>query len=566
MHESYNSQPDETVAFYPDPSDPIDVLLDNYRQVVAHDYLPSSRQQRNLITGIQRKDVPSARQLLAINDGLIAAVTYPFKHRGIASRDLLIIGRRTLLQLALDYPVNGDDDFNDRAIVAMENSLCEATQQEPAASKAASPDFRPMDRVVRFVTSIEEIETYEPIFPPSDTARHLVGTLASRLTDFKRKKAAALVADLSPVQQMILPLLPYLPASDIAQKANFSRGSFTQNVKVMMNELGVDTKPELVLVAHDGGVPFDIKTSTIEELTLRERQVGCRLFMPNKQIAAELGMTKYAADYAAKTVMSKIGARTRLEALLMAQTPGFDPTPQEIQDAQPLPGLEDFTRPQADVLQRLHLTYKTISEELDRSTDAIKDMYIKLRRRLGVTTNAAMALKMRKRGVVYDIKVPNSPLAELLNSEVMEVAENVADYNETIAKNLGLDPGRVHDLVNYARRQTGARTRAELLLIVKEFDTGERREKGDNRTRKQILAERLGLKTLDACDIDALLAGVTPQQRQILTLYYLVDETEQQPKSWTDIKKEFGIYNPASAAYKAVKQMRKSLGTDNKNA
>jgi len=101
-------------------------------------------------------------------------------------------------------------------------------------------------------------------------------------------------------------------------------------------------------------------------------------------------------------------------------------------------------------------------------------------------------------------------------------------------------------------------------LIVKKFDTGERREKADNRARKQILAERLGLKTLDDCDIDALLAGVTPQQRQILTLYYLADEAEQ-PKTWTDIKKELGIHNPASPVHKAVKQMRKSLGTDTKN-
>jgi DNA-binding NarL/FixJ family response regulator/DNA-binding CsgD family transcriptional regulator len=551
----------EGLIFQPNPSNPIDCLVDEYRKVVALDTLPTATEQQTIIRGVQQRGAESARALINRHRGLIAVIAYQFKNRGTGNKELLIIGGEAMLQAARTQLLYDPEGFNDYAISVMNSALSQAVGEDPTADDYEPPRLGSMDDVTNFVTSLHPDKSYKPIFPPNNATLPLVKTLAYRLRILNQQRAAREIARLSPSAQMILPLL-HLPTSEIAQKNDLTPKALRHATKIIFKELDVHTRPQLAFLAYIGGVHFAIKSPPpIEKLTLRQRQVAGLYLEPSRVIASELDLSKEQVDHTAASLYADTGARTRIEVMLMAQTPGFVPTKQEIEAAKPHESLEGFTPLQAAVLQRLHLPVATIATELGRSPDTINNMAGRLRKHFGLASNGAVVQEMRSRGLKYDIVVPKRPLEELLHNEAIDVAGRVADSNQAIGKAMGLDPDRVRAIVNYAKHRTGVRSRAELLVVVKEYDTGKRRPV-DARTPRQKLADHLGRETLDDCYIEKYVARLSPQKRQIMELRYLVDGETTQPRPWLELKREFGWYNPASIANKAIKQLRAMIAAD----
>lgn len=549
-------QPEEITGPLLDVSDTIDFQLNDYVTQVANDDLPTGHEQRRLIRGTKQRDVAAANTIITRHEGLIAAVAYGFKGRGIDSEDLLIMGRREFLRTALDHVICGPEDFNNSAIVAMESGFASALGEETPADGSSGYSESPMDRVLHFVESVRHVDITQPVASEDAPITPLVERLVTQLTLVKRAKAAHEIAQLKPAERAVLPFL-HLPTKEIATSQNLEPNPLGKVIESLRQELRAPSRIGLALVALEGGVQFDLQPPVSHDaMTIRQRQVAFRYLKSRPEIAAELGLSQSEMDHAITDVYGITKARTRTELVLMAHQYNFEPTLAELTAVPEV--LRGFTTRQQKVLPRLHLPYETIAEQVGGSKDSINGMTVTCRKHMGMDNNIAMALELRQRGLKYDILVPRVTISTLLVAGDMKVLESLVHFTDkAIAEATNMPAKRVGNIITHSLHRTGARTRIELALMMAEFDTGERRQP-DTRTRKQVLAEKLGLDSLDGCDIESYIKRLgSIQQRQSLA-YYLADESgDTKPPSWKDLSTEHKIRSASSTAGVGIQNIRK---------
>jgi DNA-binding CsgD family transcriptional regulator len=545
----------EGVIFAPDPYDPIDTLLVSFREAVRLDNLPIPSQQRNLARGVRCRDPSSARELIRLHRGLIAAVAYPFKDFGMESSELLLAGSNALLLAAPAYNQESFGGFYDYTIGILEQTFCEAVGKKHGSPHDTPALFNSMNNVVRFIDNLRE--PTEAVSPPSDSTLRLVDRLTSQLRIINRARASQEIAAFGLVAETLLPLL-HLPTDEIEKRMDLSPQRTKSAINQVTYTLGVRTRAEAARVAFEGGVHFDIQASPqIDELTLEERQIASRSAKSNEQIAVELELRKGKVARLRKSLMKKTQARTEIELSLIVLDGQLEPTKKEIEEAAPHRALKEFTPMQRQVLERLHLPPKTIAAELGTSEDKIYHKLAISRKIMGIDNTIAMALELNRRGLEYDILTPRCEFSQHLSAKDMKVVENLAySTNRAIANITGHTPGRVENIVTHSKAKTGARSRVELALMMREFDTGKRRPV---RNRQEKLADKLGVQSLDDCDIEAMMAKLSPNQRQSIRAYHLLDETAQKPPSWKQINQELGMVNGPAYAGVGIKRMRQML-------
>ncbi len=557
-------QSSETTEHILDLADPLDRMLNGYIDDISRDRLPTGTEQRDHVLGVQHGSLVSAKELIESHAGLIAAVGYRFKSRGIGSSELLATGSKELVRIALHYDTSkGLKCFNDDIVVALEHRFRSMLDGEPVPAYAYPPTASsPMDNVVHFVQGLEHVNPSKPLEPSSGSTRLMIEKMTGRLAALKQSKARENVAALKPAGRAVLPYL-HLPVEEIAESQGLTPTAFGKVMEGVRDKLQVPSRLGAAIVAHEAGVQFhDLRPSPpIASLTIRQRQVASRVINGNREIAGTLGITQRQVMYALRTLYKITGARNRNELGLMAHVEKFEPSPEEL--AAIPEALKGFTHLQQKVLPRLPMRYKEIAEELDTSKDAINRIMLTSRASLGVSNNVEMALELRRRGVKFDIRVPKCDISTMLPDDDMKILESL-DYfsDKAIGKATGIPPEHVSNIILSSFRKTGARTRVELALMLAEFDTGERRLR-DTRTRRQVLADKLGVEGISDDDLTAYISRLTSkQQREAMTFYLAYDTDASEPPSWKDIGKRYGIRSASGKASLAVGRIREMIEED----
>jgi DNA-binding NarL/FixJ family response regulator len=545
-----------------DLSDPLDAILNEYTRQVSADALPLGKEQRTLIKGTQRRDLSATDSLVETHEGLVAAVGYQYKGFGIDSVDLLAIGRRELVRTALKHDFNGKDNFNDQAIIDMEGAFESAIFGSPVTDTKQQSTTHPMDRILHFVQDLQHINTTAPASPEDMATTPLAEKLAHHLSIMKRSRAADQVAQLQPAGRAVLPYL-HLPTQQIAQSQNLEPNPLGKVIERVRADFGAPSRLGAALVALEAGVEFiNIQPAPpMDELTIVQRQIAVRALQSNEAIAAELGITESKLEHDMSALYSITKARTRTELGVMAHTYDFEPSTEElavIPDA-----LRGFAPVQQKVLSRLHLPYITIAEEAETSKESVNGAVANCRKIMEADNNVEMALRLRDQGVKYDIPTPKCDISTLLIAKETKILESlVYSTDKAIAEATGIPMDRVGVVVTHSLRKTGARTRVELALMMAEFDTGERRQP-DTRTRKQILAEKLGQKTLDDVDIEAYVKRLgSKQQRQAMSFYLTEESDDEKPPTWKELNAKYKIRSASSTASVGIRRIQAMMEAD----
>jgi hypothetical protein len=174
----------------------------------------------------------------------------------------------------------------------------------------------------------------------------------------------------------------------------------------------------------------------------------------------------------------------------------------------------------------------------------------------GTRNAASLVLELHNRGLKFDVRKPKKPLVEVLDAEEMTIARLLEFPYEVIADRLDITVDLKRKVAGMKQR-TGARSRAELTLMVRLFDTGERRRPQPSLPRDK-LAAKLGLQTLQGCNVELLLERATTQrQGELIRAYFLRDK----PTSWAAACDKFGIKRAAAmqTAAEGVRNMQLAL-------
>ena len=154
----------------------------------------------------------------------------------------------------------------------------------------------------------------------------------------------------------------------------------------------------------------------------------------------------------------------------------------------------------------------------------------------GCPNRAALAIHLHThQGVNYDIRTPEKPLTEVLSAKEIQLIEALVLPLEAREESLGISAVQETRMIRHMKRVTGARTREELALMMKIYDTGERPDDTDG---KRELSRKLGLPSLRGCDIDRRLELVDPRERKIIEARYLQEKLE----TWAEIGTRFGLH------------------------
>jgi len=563
------------------PSDPLDTALDDFRRRVLDDGLPTPIKQLQLVRGTQHEHHASGRELVRSHLGLIAAVAYPFKYRGVGSKDLLILGLGFLIQAALTYDLEDSYSysFNDHAVESLEGAFRQKFGEDSPDIRQSSSELSPTDRIVDFARRLEVIDGSKPVFPPDPYTTQLVNGLASylrlgsihqkkeavrtldlQLRILSQRKAAQQIADLPPEAQEMLPLMHLSTSEILARKAPMTKHHLQYLVGIMMQGLGASNRRQVMLVAFEAGkVQLDQgDLPPLEQLTIRERQVGSRLHNEDTAIAEELGLTLPTVLTTERALRRKMQMTSRIQLMLAGRRPGFEPTKEEIEEAA-ANSLERLSPLQQKVIPLLHYTMQEIATKLGppHTYDSVKQAILAVQRKEGVDNVVALALALHEKGVKYDIEPPPRPLIELLDNEHFKVVENdsLAHSNSEIAEATQTSVSHVENFISDSKSILGARSRVELALKIKIFDTGERISAAQ--WRKQELAVKLGLGPSEDWDFKSLLSMLTRRRRKAIAAYHLIGDSEE-PKKWTEIDKRLGSGSKA-AATEGIKQLRQLL-------
>lgn len=458
----YNAEPGESLIFCPDLSDPIDVALVDYRELVQHDQLPDDAVNRRFIAGLREQDPYAPRGLLRLHKGLVAAVAYPFKGQGIASIELLTIGGNALLFAAKTH--RGHLDFADYAVECIEEALSDKLPDVRPVGTSELYFLRPLDRVVNFVGGLKDPDPNQAVDPTNPWAVQTIGRLVVGLEAARKVRVAHEVKALEPRIQEILPLL-HLQDQEIRGRKGYSVTYLDKRKRAARDRLQLPSRVDLALIAHEAGVQFDLMPAPpIDQLSRKQRMAATRMNRTDEKIAEEIDLSKPQVRRLMKSLFAITGARTRTELALMARVYGFgiEPgSPEEVGDM-----FEGYKPSHRIVLENLHLPIEEIVEKSALERDAVDGVMHRCEEKTGTNKRVALALELQRRGVKYDTRKPKGPLAEVLSFAEWQVAESLTLSNEEIAEVTKYDPDSVPTIVYRIRLKIGARTRTEIALMM----------------------------------------------------------------------------------------------------
>jgi len=153
----------------------------------------------------------------------------------------------------------------------------------------------------------------------------------------------------------------------------------------------------------------------------------------------------------------------------------------------------------------------------------------------------------------------------MMDSEQMRVIELLELSYQGIHEATGIPVRDIELLVWRTKRKAGARSTQELALMMKAFDTGERRDPA--RTPRQKLAASLGIKALTDSNVELASEYVRqhdePLERDLISAYYFVDE----PALWHDVSKRHGVHEVTAAtkARKGAAKISRKLRAEHPN-
>jgi DNA-binding CsgD family transcriptional regulator len=548
MHEQFTNgvAPVESANILLDLSDPIDAILIDFKKDVACGNLPTAEEQLRLTMGVQRMDTESARALIRSHRGLVAAVAYGFKATGTESRELLLTGTGALIEAAETYSIRDSKEFNDHAIAIIGRSLAIYFPfPEVSTNPADTSQPRPIERFTHLMDDLQD---------------------DARLEDQRRQAAKGLQELLQPHVYRMLTYL-HLPESEIGKLTGLTTGSLRYAAQIAKDKLGVQTREGVALAALERGVQFDIKRVPRDtEFSMREKDVVERLALRNSEIQDELQLSKKQVNLTVASLLRKTSARTRVELTLMGRSCYFKPAKEEIE---PYPEvLEEFTPRERRVLQLLHLPAQAIADRLTNTykrtitRNSVYDTISRARDKTDTSSVLDLTMELYRRGLRYDIREPKRPLVELMDSDQMRVIESLELPYKVISEANDIPVTDIEHLVWHMKQKTGARSRQELVLMMKAFDTGERRD--PVHTPKEKLAAKLGIQALTGCNIELVAKYVRehddPGERDLLSTYYLTDE----PVIWRDVAAQLGVHavTARSKAQRGVHKIRRRLDTE----
>jgi DNA-binding NarL/FixJ family response regulator len=547
MHEQSTNgvAPVESANILLDPSDPIDTILIDFKKDVTFGNLPTAEDQQRLTMGVQRGDPESARELVKSYRGLMAAVAYGFKATGTESRELLLTGTGALIEAAETYSIRDSLEFNDHAINIIGRNLAIGFPlPEVSTSPADTSQPRPTERFFHLMDSLQD---------------------DVRLEAQRRQAANELQELLTPYVYRVLAYL-HLRESEIGKLTGHTIGSIRYATQIAKEQLGGQTREGLALAALERGVQFDIKEVPRDtEFSTREKDVVERLAKRNPEIQVELQLSKKQVNSAVASLLRKTSARTRVELTLMGRLCYFKPAKVE---TEPYPEvLEEFTPRERRVLQLLHLPVQAIADRLTNTyrtitVNSVYDTIGRARDKTDTSSVLALTMELYRRGLRYDIREPKRPLVELMDSDQMRVIESLELPYNVISEANGIPVTDIEHLVWHMKQKTGARSRQELVLMMKTFDTGERRD--PVHTPREKLAAKLGIKALTGANIELVAKYVRehddPGERDLLSAKYLIDE----PVIWQEVADRLGVHvvTARSKGQRGVHKIRRRLDTE----
>lgn len=487
---------------YLDPADPFDDLVIRYHEAFEDDVLPKGTEQRKMVTGLQDENIEAARELVQTHKSLIAAVAYPFKASGIQGGELLRAGTKALLAAAKTYDTYGAPSFDQYATEAIGDLLNLAY---PAALEGS---------VHTPITSVEDLILSMAKLKVADN----VDLQAMR----RRKAMQPRFALLTPTEHEVLPLL-HLSLSDIDEQSGMTGKNIVNHTSNIKGKIGADSREELALTAWEAGVPFRLRVPSvgIEELTIRQRTVAMHLTKRNDEIAAEQGLSESQVRRDVTALLESTEARNRVELLLMAYEYHFEPTQDElaIYSHEALQGFSEFQRP---IAARIHMPIEEVALEVDRSEEAVRNAVSRIVSRAGhkgQTARTALALDLFDRGFRFDVRPPTKPFAETLSAKELEVGRQLQFSSAEIAGSVDSiqSANGIESLISYIKGKTGARTRAELALQIRMYDTGESRPKYINElSSEERFFQALGIEPVPLDVAHSWLDHTTPKQAEYL--------------------------------------------------
>jgi len=361
-------------------------------------------------------------------------------------------------------------------------------------------------------------------------------------------------------QREVLPFL-HLPGEEAAAALGIKVSTLQQRVFYGKQKIGAETREAFAIWALEHGVNYDVATPPpMDQFTLRERTIAHHLDKENPGIVNELTLSDKQVARGVMSLLRKTGAKNRTELALIARIYGFLPLEEEVSAAKTVEALEPFTEYQRPVISRLHLPREKISGELGITKYSVQGAIRRAMLIAGLSNKTELAIKLHEDGLQFAIRQPKRPLHELLTRDELDICMSLHLPYQEIADSHGLPRQRVNEWVSYMKAKTGARTRVELALMVRVFDTGRAKEPYRNiRPREERFFEALGIDPVPMEEALTWLQYATSRQAEYIEAYYFSPEKV----SWRAIGEQFIVHKATAilAAIRGLERIREQLNS-----
>jgi DNA-directed RNA polymerase specialized sigma subunit len=546
---TFNNDPrrylDEVI--YLDPEHPLDALLIEQKEAGFPDTLPTPVTQRELIAGVRRGELDTARELVDSHWGLVAAIAYPFKLGPLSPQELLHTGRRGLLEAAKTYDQEQDGEFSDYAARCIHESLSVMIPERAGDSFVEAAEL-PIEGIYQFIENVQRASTQAKL----QKTQAKIEEQEAKWLDEEELKVVSLL---------------HLKAETIKEIGDISSVSKVDNIVASIKEkLGAQTKEEAAVIAWRRGWQYDVvDIPSREHFTVDERLVAMRLYMPFKAIAEELGFTRWKVIRLNGSLRAKTPARTRAELAILAQMHDFEPTEEELNPPE-TPLVDRLSPMQTKVIQRaLYMRDKDIAEmpDIDISEGGIASAISTVIQKAGLeyNTRSALILELYEQGMDFDLAEPTVPLAEAFHAQEIKILQRLHWNYQDIIDDLELDCDirRLGEIVYDLRQRVGARTRPELALMAKVFydeDQFPAREV-DLETHEWDLVKQIGARALGAKTWEEVLRAADEREQEIITVYFLTPGIS----SWVEAGTHVGLSasQARKVAFGGIRKAREKL-------
>jgi DNA-binding CsgD family transcriptional regulator/predicted DNA-binding protein YlxM (UPF0122 family) len=516
----------------------LDNLLLSYVDEIKRDRCATSAEQKALIERIRSGDLPAFEELFDACGGMVTAIGYMYRSRAIDnSMALLNVARSVIRDEVFRYSIKSTTSFQSYIAPMLWRAMEDSTEQVYEDHFIKLP-CGPVAAMYHFFERVQEAITPEEL-----ELKHAQDQLLMSPEHVLRS------------HRSILRHL-HLPNSEIFERYGIGSTKLYDTITGLCDRLGLENRQELALLCTEAGIAFDLVSSPDpREYTDRQLSVATLLHKDYRTIAEILGFEdEKHVQKVASAVKRKMGARSRTEVLLLAHKSGFA----EYLNRSIPEQLRFFTEIERKIIPYLHLSLPDIVEKTGFTVNSIHDGIARSAKRVGAANRRELALLLYQQGYEFDIKEPVRPLVELFDADQMIIIKNLHLSDEDIGVMIGKEAQYVGKIAHYFRNKAGARTRIELLLMSHKFDTGERRSV-DVRSKRERLADRIGVSALDSDKILELLEDASDQARKVIKMYYL--ETGEDV-SWQFVADYYQMERRqvVSSAQDGILRIRKRLG------